>query len=209
MPCISFPPVRRAPVSAAAAVCVALWLAACAAPAPDGALREAWDAHLRWLQGLDGWRAAGRLVVDVPGQGFSATMQWRQNGAEYRIHLSGPFGQGAVLIEGGEAGVVLRTADGRVARAADPEQLVAAELGVTVPVSGLRYWLVGRPAPGPAAERLDLDRAGRLEALDQAGWQVRYQDYADTAAGALPARLTLTREGVEARFSVSRWQLGG
>lgn len=188
----------------------AAWLAGCAAPGPVAPTdrHAAAQAHQRWLEGLTQWRASGRVAVEVPGDGWSATVQWRQQAASYRIQLSGPFGQGAVRIDGDNAGVSLRTAEGRVARAPSAEQLMAQELGAEVPVTALRYWLTGRPAPQQPVTHLHLDDAGRLLELDQAGWQVRYAEYEDSEGGALPARIAVRRDDTQARFLISRWQLG-
>jgi len=202
---------RRPPRSrrwrAAAAAALAGLLAACAAPAPVDT-RQAWQAHLAWLEGLSDWRTRGRLAVSVPEQSWSANLRWRQRGAEYRVWLGGPFGQGAVRIEGGEDGVELRTADGRRQRAASPERLLAGELGVEVPVSLLRYWILGRPAPAPPVTGIELDPAGRLARLEQAGWEVRYARYEEAGAGSLPARLDVQREGMRARFVLGGWETG-
>ena len=192
------------------ALVLAAGLAACATtgPAGDDDRLAAWAAHRAWLEGVSTWRASGRVAVSSGSESFSATLRWRQARDGFRIQLSGPFGQGAVRVEGAGGGVVLRTADGRIARAPTPEALLAAELGVQVPVSVLRYWLLGRPAPGSTPQVLDLDWAGRIARLEQAGWQVNYQEYRDSGAGALPARLDIRNEQVEARILISRWQVG-
>lgn len=187
-----------------------LWLGGCAAPpplAPADRLAAA-EAHQRWLEGLSQWRASGRVAVDVPDDAWNAAVSWRQGPASYRIQLSGPFGQGAVRIDGDSAGVVLRTADGREASAPSAEQLIAQELGAQVPITVLRYWLTGRPSPQHPVTHLEVDDAGHVRELDQAGWQVRYAQYAASDGGALPARVTIRREGTQARFLIGRWQIG-
>jgi len=193
-----------------AVLLLAAWLAGCAAPeSVDSSQRfAAAQAHQHWLEGVSQWHAAGRVAVEVPGDGWNATLLWRQDAAGYRIQLSGPFGQGAVRIDGDGAGVRLRTADGRVASAATAESLLEQELGARVPITVLRYWLTGRPAPQHAVTHTALDDAGRLLELDQAGWQVRYAEYAPSEGGALPARLSIEREQTRARFLISRWQVG-
>lgn len=187
---------------------LAALLAGCATPPREDAQRQAaWERHQRWLATLGDWRAAGRVAVSADAEGWSASMRWRQRGERFRIHLSGPFGQGAVRISGSPQGVELRTADGRVEQAASPESLLASELGVAVPISALRFWLTGRPAPGSDATRLTLDWAGRVEELEQLGWTVHYQEYADGGGGDLPARLEVSRDSVQARFALRGWQV--
>lgn len=194
-----------------AALLLVAWLAGCAAPAPvpPSERLAAAEAHQRWLQGLSQWRASGRVAVDIPGEAWNATLQWRQEASSYLIQLSGPFGQGAVRIDGDADSVQLRTAQGQVTSAASAEALVARELGAQMPITALRYWLTGRPAPDQPVTRQELDNAGQLLELDQAGWQVRYLEYLPSDGGALPARLSVRREDWQARFLISRWQLGG
>ena len=193
-----------------ACLLVVAGLGGCAVPpvADDSALQAAAASHQRWLAGVSHWRVSGRVAVKVPGDGWSATLQWQQNADEYQIQLSGPFGQGAVRIEGGGGEVVLRTAEGRVARSGSPEQLIGQELGVEVPISALRYWLLGRPDPAYPVTGLELDGSGRLRSLEQAGWQLQYEEYAAAGEGELPARLDIRRADTRARFLVSGWRLG-
>jgi outer membrane lipoprotein LolB len=205
---------HRPGVSAArhglAAAYLMLLAAGCAAPggpAEQAERQAAWESHLVWLGALGNWRVAGRVAVSAESGGWSANLRWRQNGERYRVQLEGPFGQGAVRISGDGNAVALRTADGRSARAETPEALATAELGVEVPVSALRYWLTGRPAPGEAPRALRLDWAGRLEVLEQHGWTVRYRDYTQVGSGDLPSRLEVTRGDVEARFLLIDWNV--
>jgi outer membrane lipoprotein LolB len=190
--------------------CLVLLVSGCAVPvgpAEQAERQAAWVSHLAWLEALSDWRAVGRVAVSAESGGWSANLRWRQDGERYRVQLEGPFGQGGVRISGDGRAVVLRTADGRTASATTPEALAASELGVEVPLSALRYWLTGRPAPGAAPRGLSLDWAGRLEVLEQHGWTVRYRDYAEVGSGELPSRLEVSRGDVRARFLLTRWNV--
>ena len=176
--------------------------------APGAGRRADWQAHLDWLETLTVWRTSGRVAVQVPDDGWTATLRWRQRDDDYRIQLSGPFGQGAVRIDGSASMVVLRTADGRERRAATPEQLIAAELNAKVPVSLLRFWILGRPAPAVTVEELEVDEAGHLQRLAQAGWLITYQQYEAHEAGALPTKLAIGQENSTARFVLDSWHTG-
>jgi outer membrane lipoprotein LolB len=171
--------------------------------------QASWQAHLQWLESIEEWRTSGRVAVQVPDDGWSASLRWRQKAQDYQIRLSGPFGQGAVRVDGTAGGVVLRTADGRRRHAANAEQLIAAELGAEVPVSLLRYWLLGRPAPAIKVDELQLDADGLLQELSQAGWAISYQDYETHKAGLLPVRLRIGRGQSKARFVLGDWHTTG
>ena len=146
--------------------------------------------------------------MQVPDDGWSASLRWQQRDGDYRIQLSGPFGQGAVRIDGTASEVILRAADGRVRRASSPEQLIAAELNAELPVSLLRFWILGRPAPATAVQDLQLDSLGRLQRLTQSGWLITYQEYETHEMGALPTRLQIEDEQSAARFVLSGWRIG-
>jgi outer membrane biogenesis lipoprotein LolB len=51
-----------------------------------------------------------------------------------------------------------------------------------------------------------MGEGARLEALEQAGWRVRYTRYAAAGARILPERLELTAGDVRLRLSVASWQ---
>ncbi len=170
-------------------------------------LDAAWARQLIWLQGLDSWQANGQVAVRSADDGGSASMIWRQTAAGFSLRLHGPFGQGAVLIEGDANSATMRLADGRIQRAGSAQELLLRELGWSVPVSVLRYWILGRPAPGYPTEEFRLNESGLLGNLSQAGWRVTYQGYREAGQGTLPAKIELRREALRVRVVLSDWRL--
>ncbi|MGD2113070.1 MAG: lipoprotein insertase outer membrane protein LolB, partial [Gammaproteobacteria bacterium] len=127
------------------------------------------------------WRLRGRTSLVRGEQGWHAGMHWSEADGHYRLNLSGPLGQGAVQIDGEADGIIrLQTADGVEYTAQDVDTLVEAVTGWRFPVSGIRYWVRGVPAPGPFV-RADRDASGRLEHLLQDGWDIRYSRYRTVA----------------------------
>jgi len=182
-----------------AACCVAL--AGCVTPRP--ALAPApWEERAAELQRARAWQLDGRAAVAVGGQGWQASMTWRQDGMLTELHLAGPLGVGAI--------VLARTPEGLSLNGAPPSDTVVSELegrlGFALPLDTLRYWLLGVPDPGMAFDmtRNDMNRAAQIT---QAGWTVMYDRYSVENGDWLPARLTLTREGVRVRIAVDRWQV--
>lgn len=200
----------RWPSCALALLLATIVLAGCAAtpsePVGSALEREqAYRAHQRWLEAIERFRSAGRLALRMPEESVSATMDWRQERDAYDVRLSGPFGTGAVRIEGAPGAVRLSTADGRSTVARSAEDLLARELGWQVPVSVLRYWLVGAVAPELGLEQLELDDDGRVLRMLQAGWDVRYLDYTEVSGGALPKRLAIEGPQLRLRLVITRW----
>lgn len=166
---------------------------------------RAYATHLAWLGALSHWRARGRMAAKVPDDAMSASMSWEQNADHYELRLSGPFGQGALRIDGGPGAVRLRTADGRTAHATTPEELVSQELGWEVPVSVLQYWILGRPDPGLAVEQMDLNGDGSVQRLLQSGWDVKYLEYGEVSGGFLPRRVEVRGPQVELKLLMTGW----
>ncbi|HMH87732.1 MAG TPA: lipoprotein insertase outer membrane protein LolB [Steroidobacteraceae bacterium] len=182
-------------------VCSAL--AACATVRPQPRPQppsESWEQRVTALQQARGWQLDGRAAVAVGTQGWQATLHWRQSGMFAEVHLSGPFGIGALVLKQGPDGLSLN--------GAPPSEAVLAQvqekLGFDLPLENLHYWLLGVPNPAAAfeASRNDQDRA---TSITQAGWSIAYDRYMPVAGDLLPARLVLSREEVRVRIIIDHW----
>ena len=182
--------------SSVLAACVTTRRAPVPAAAPAG-----WELRVASLQSSSSWRLDGRAAVAAHGQGWQATLNWRQTGDSAEVHLSGPLGVGSMLLK--------RTPEGLSLNGAPPSDAVLAQLqerlGVELPIDHLRFWLLGVPDPGAAFDfkRNDQDRASQLT---QDGWTVDYDRYMPVDADLLPAHVVLSREGVRVRIAVDRWE---
>lgn len=191
-----------------AALAALALLAGCATVVrPGGQPNEgAWRARLARLQGLVDWRLEGRIGVVTPARGGSASLDWVEQGAHMRLTFSGPFGLGAVRLWGDPSEIRVRDAKGREWVSAAPEDALARSLGWPLPIASLRYWVLGRPAPG-APYRLHLGDRGLVTRLDQQGWTVRYEAYGKARGLLLPERLAASRAGTRIKLIVSQWTL--
>ena len=158
------------------------------------------------LAEIEQWTAVGKLGVQSSGDSWSAGILWRQNRESYSIRLSGPLGQGLMELYGSPGLVEMRTSDDGVHRARTAEELMLAHAGWRVPLSGMRHWILGRPDPEAAIIALELDPGGRLEALEQLGWVIRFQRYDEFDGIALPTRLTLENPRVRGKLVVRSWR---
>jgi outer membrane lipoprotein LolB len=183
------------------ALCSTL-LAACATtrqapPAP----RTAWEQRMDELQKAGAWQLDGRAAVAFRDQGWQASLNWQQREASNEVHLSGPFGVGALVLK--------RSADGLSLNGAPPSDAVMDQLqerlGFELPFDHLRFWLLGVPDPslGFEVKRNAQDRAAQLS---QGDWSVDYDRYMSVAGDLLPAHLVLSREGVRVRVAVDHWE---
>ena len=178
-------------------------LAACATTqrtSPPAVL--AWESRVSTLQRLDVWQLDGRAAVAVGTQGWQATLDWRQHDNAAEVHLSGPFGIGALVLK--------RTPQGLSLNDAPPSDAVLAQLqerlGFTPPIDELRFWLLGVPEPSKAFE-LKRNPQDRAQQLIQDDWTIDYDRYMSIDGDLLPAHLVLSRADVRVRIAVDRWGL--
>ena len=160
-----------------------------------------WEQRAGYLQKTASWQLDGRAAVAVGTQGWQATLNWQERGDAAEVHLSGPFGVGALVLK--------LTPDGLSLNGAPPSDAVLTQLqerlGVDLPFDHLRFWLLGVPDPGAVFE-LKRNAQDRALQLTQGDWSIDYDRYMPVDGDVLPAHLVLTREGVRVRIAVDRWQ---
>ena len=150
------------------------------------------------------WTARGRVALFAEGEGWHAGFEWRQQGEDLTLTLNGPFGQGALRLLQVQGRVRLIDGQGAVREAESVESLVAGATGVALPVSGLRYWLLGRPAPDRPHRWLEGEAWPRLE---QDGWTIDYRVLADVGGHRLPTRIRLVRPGMKLKLVIDAWDV--
>ncbi|MFC0268266.1 lipoprotein insertase outer membrane protein LolB [Kushneria aurantia] len=204
---MSFIPARLRPLLALAAL---LFVSGCAtqvseAPSSDRQLGD-WRSQQSRLEALQSWQALGKVGIRTPDDSQSANLDWVQQPGQYRISVSGPWGTGRNTLEGDDSGVTLTNSDGTF-RAATPEALMAQQMGWSLPLSSLDYWVRGLPDPrGP--HRVSEDDRGFPATLDQAGWHIEYRDWSLADGLWLPRRLIMTYDDIRTTLVINRWQPG-
>ena len=107
----------------------------------------AWQAHARAVYAFEAWTMLGTLTVRADGERARVKVQWRQTPESYLLRFTGPLGVGLFEVAGGAGTVQAKFPGGRSVEAASPEALLEEEIGWSVPLAGLRYWIAGVPAP--------------------------------------------------------------
>lgn len=152
---------------------------------------------------LSRFEIKGRL--GLKGRG-SATLNWSQARDYYRIVLLGPFGSGRVEIEGNSEGAVWRDKNGNFASSDSPEQFLHQQLGWSLPIESLPYWVRGLASPQAPIEQFNIE-SGRLMALRQSGWLLRLDRYQEVDGIALPGRLILEQGEQRLTLLIGSWIL--
>lgn len=194
------------------ALLVLLWLAACGslAPAPEKKALPSgadWRRHASSVATLQNWFLKGRIAIRTEQEGWNATLHWRQRDDQFNLRVLAPLGQGTVELHGSEGGeITLNTSDNRRYTADDAESLMREQLGWSVPVQGLKYWIRGLPAPGGDVTAATPDSEGRIQTLDQKGWHIEIKEYAETLGRELPRKLEMVNERLELKLVVQTWE---
>jgi outer membrane lipoprotein LolB len=147
----------------------------------------------------------GRIAVRFQDRGFASGVRWKQIGGSDEIWLTAPLGQTIAYLQADAAGAILTAADQTQYRASSIESLTRSALGWRFPVAGMRYWVLGQPAPGMALAAVERNDAGRITRLRQDDWQVAF-NYA--AASVAPSRLEIAGSDAKIRFVIDSWTPG-
>lgn len=155
---------------------------------------------------LTQWTAKGRIALTAQGDGGSGSFVWQQRSERTELAVRGPLGAGGLSIV--TDGDTLQLEDGSGQALDGDAARVALErrLGARLPLSELRYWMLGVPAPDTVAPAQLA--TGPVSGFTQAGWVVTYETFKAAGGGwSLPARLTATTGDARVRIVVDDWQL--
>ncbi|WP_020210866.1 lipoprotein insertase outer membrane protein LolB [Gilvimarinus chinensis] len=164
------------------------------------------------LRNLKQWRLQGKLGVRLPDDNGSARISWQQQETAFLIALSGPLGQGRLEIEGEPGRVELRDGEHPPTSADSPEALISQATGWNLPVSALRYWVLGIPVAGADIRTVSFREDELPEHFTQLGWQLHFKRYTEHRGLWLPSLLsatTTTPNGEEIRLTLAihQWEL--
>jgi outer membrane lipoprotein LolB len=179
--------------------CLSLLMSACSVVPvePGGYYSKAGRAHLYKLKQ---WAFDGRLAVSGHNDSWTANISWEHEPGEEKIKLSGPLGQGAMLIRLVNDFVTVDRGDGKVESSARSEEFINQQLGIFVPVHSLRYWVVGLPEPSREFEEVG-------DGFRQAGWHSEYKEMQRAEGEIMPRKITVTNDQVKLKLIVDRWDL--
>lgn len=192
------------------ALLFALLLGGCAQVPERPALEEItplWLEHQQQVGQLSSWDINGRIGIRTADQSGTASLFWRQQGASYEMRIVAPFGQGTYILTGSPSRVQMSGPDDLLLTAGTAEELMLTGLGWSVDLQGLRYWVRGLPQPGNAFANLELDAKGRLDSLQQSGFNIDIERYATVDKYNLPEKLLIENDELQLKVLIKRWQI--
>lgn len=178
------------------------WLAACSnVPVKSGADYKL--AERASLYTLEYWSFEGRLALSDSEESWTASIEWQHSKLQDAIKLSGPLGQGAVVISlMADGSVNIDTGDEEIQRSENIDEFIQQQLGFFVPVQALRYWVLGLTSPN---ENFDLTEHG----FSQSQWDISFAQMQKIANidQWMPRKLTAKQQHTKLKIIIDDWIL--
>ncbi len=178
---------------------VVVVLTACSVT-PDGSLQSYQLADMQYLQLQKSWSFEGRLALVNERESVSASINWHHSPERDDIALAGPLAQGRMVITVVANGVVIDDGDNRREYLGQVDRIVAAQLGMDMPINALKYWVLGVNDP----EQSFMEHEG---GFFQEGWLVRFREMQRVNSDWLPKKVIAEKDKTRIKLIVDRWDL--
>ncbi len=146
------------------------------------------------------WSFLGRIVITDQNNALSANISWEHFDNRDEIDLSGVFGIGRTKISLSRGRVEIKSAGESDVQLGDIDGIVSSMLGVKVPISSLKYWVLG--LVDPYADFIPQDSG-----FDQHGWKVRYLQMQLSGKINLPRKIRLEQGSAKLKLIVNQWDM--
>ncbi len=148
---------------------------------------------------VEHWCLSGRLSYMDADQSVNAMLDWCYKGGEDRIQVSGFWGMGRTQLVISEDGLTVdEGGDVQVYSRQDVNRVVYERIGVDVPLTSLRYWLLGVPD-------YQYSFRGLGDGFVQNEWIVRYLSVSNIKGLILPEKIKIKQGEVLLKLLISEW----
>jgi len=165
-----------------------------------------WAQHQQQASTLSNWNIMGKLGIRTAKQSNSARINWQQLNRAFDIRITSLLGQGVATLTGTTGDTHIKLAGHGEFNSSNPEALLLRELGWTLPINALNYWVRGIPDPDNEAF-YQLNEQGLLDTLQQAGWQLSFSRYQALDSHTLPSKIRLQQGDITLTLLIKRWAL--
>lgn len=165
-----------------------------------------YEGFKRTQKQLEYWQMHARFSFRVDKRVHSGTIRWVNNAKSYAIKFTGPMDQGAVILTSDGKTVTLTDSQGFEGSATTPEAMLSRYTEYELPVSNLKYWVIGLPTPY-STPQITLNPQGYPIAMQQDNWHIEYQYYRDVGDYLLPRKIIITHPTLSIKLSIYNWQV--
>lgn len=163
-----------------------------------------WSERQQQLRTITAWNIRGALSITYNEKTDLTSFEWQKKQDNYFINIHGPMNVASTNIIGNQNQVVLQQASGKQIEAETAEELMQQQLGWSLPLNNLNYWIRGLPAPHINARSL-FDSYNHIQNMTQHGWQITYADYGSFSGIDLPTKIYLTSPQLRAKIVIKQW----
>lgn len=151
------------------------------------------------------WSVDGRIGVQTADKAWQANLYWEHDPAQDRLRISGPLSQGLVSIVVQKDLIFVNEGNGVTQLSRDPDTMLRQRLGFAVPLTSLRYWMLGVPDPDQSSRPIPGGEDGN--GFQQVGWRIYPDALASVDGWMLPRKLRAQGAGVKLKILADDWQL--
>lgn len=153
------------------------------------------------------WRITGAFSFKEPGRADVANFRWTQLGRNnYSIQMSSSLSVYNIMLDSKYGGVTLWASGHHPVQGKSPEALLKREVGWSIPISAMRYWVRGIPAPGKFQAK--YDEFGHVTELQQKGWDIQFSKYRNFTTSDVPRLLKMRYPArqIQLKVAIKTWQ---
>ena len=160
------------------------------------------------LYALKVWRLEGRVGVQTAKNAWHANLFWDHEADQDRLRISGPLSQGLLSIIVQKDLIYVSDGSGKGEMSRDPVALLERRLGFAVPLSSLRYWVLGVPDPVETfvTEVADANSSRRFL---QKGWLLDVERLVKVGRFSVPQKVLIQGGGVKLKLIADYWEIKG
>jgi len=146
------------------------------------------------------WSFKGRIAVIDKDNAVSANIAWERIKNKENIVLAGLFGMGKSKITLEHGRVEIESAGKRAVYYGNASDIVYSKLGIRIPVTALKFWVLG--VVDPKASFVINDTG-----FEQHGWLVSYLQMQFNNGNELPRKIRVEQGSAKLKLIVNQWDI--
>jgi len=153
-----------------------------------------------YLYEKEKWSFLGKIALSNEKDAVSASIAWDHLNKKETIELVGLFGMGRTRISLRDEQININVGEENKTYYGDVNDIISSRLGVEVPLSALRYWVLGLVDPRAGFRPLE-------KGFEQYGWQVTFSQMQKQGGNKLPRKVKVERDMARVKLFIKRWDI--